>query len=144
MKSEVETSYLQEQANRYGYVLCACDYWGLSQDDIPALAFMLATNISNFRILPDRLTQGVVNNLLLMKLMKGVFAADPYMQLGGRSVVNTAKSNYYGNSLGGVIGSVYMAATTDVTQGNVNICRMNCLLYLTALLGIVKLSYWHI
>ena len=125
MKSEVEESYLQELADRYGYVLCACDIWGLSKEDLLPVAFMLALNFSNFHSVPDRLTQGVVNNLLLMKLMKGAFASDPYMQLGGSSVVDTSKSNYYGNSLGGIIGSVYMAASTDVTEGDVKFC-INC------------------
>ena len=39
------------------------------------------------------------------------------MEFGGRQVVDTAHLHYYGNSLGGIIGDVYMAVTTDVIRG---------------------------
>ena len=108
---------MQDQANCYGYVLAACDWWGMSDADLPAVAIMIANNISNFRIVPDRLTQGVVNFLLLMRLMKGALAKDPMLIFGDRPAIDPSKSNYYGNSQGGIIGEVYMAATTDVSRG---------------------------
>ena len=113
----METGYLQDQANQYGYVLAACDWWGMSDVDLPFVAAMLGTDLSDFRIVPDRLTQGVVNFLLLMRLMKGGLSRDPVMMFGGRTAIDTTKVNYYGNSQGGIFGEVYMAATTDVTRG---------------------------
>lgn len=41
----------------------------------------------------------------------------------GRQVVDTANVHYYGNSLGGVMGDVYMAATTDVIRGELS-CQL--------------------
>lgn len=35
----------------------------------------------------------------------------------GRQVVDTESLHYYGNSLGGILGDVYMAVTTDVIRG---------------------------
>ncbi len=69
-QKEAESSYLEAQANEYGYILFACNWWGMDEDDIPALALMMGTDLSNFRIIPDRLTQSVVNAHLLMRLMK--------------------------------------------------------------------------
>ena len=69
-QSEVETGYLVSQANKYGYILFACDWWGMSKLDVPFIATMIGTDISDFRIIPDRLTQGMVNAHLLMKLVK--------------------------------------------------------------------------
>ena len=62
--------YLQEQANRYGYVMAACDWWGMSSEDVPAVVAMTAGDLSDFAIIPERLTQGVLNALVLMRILK--------------------------------------------------------------------------
>ena len=67
-QKEVTSGYLEAQANQYGYILFACDWWGMTEVDVPAIAEMLSFNISNFRIVPDRLTQGMVNAHMLMNL----------------------------------------------------------------------------
>lgn len=92
----------------------------MSYVDLPEVAIMIVKNLSNFRILPDRLTQGVVNFLLLMRLMKGALVNDPMLIFDGRPAIDPTKVNYYGNSQGGIMGEVYMAATTDVSRGILN------------------------
>lgn len=69
-QKEVASGYLEAQANQYGYVLFACDWWGMAEYDVPAIAEMLSLNLSDFRIIPDRLTQGMVNAHMLMHLAK--------------------------------------------------------------------------
>jgi hypothetical protein len=49
--------------------------------------------------------------------IKGSLSKDPMLMFGGRQVVDTEHVHYYGNSLGGIIGDVYMAVTTDVIRG---------------------------
>ena len=49
--------------------------------------------------------------------LQGRFASDPYVTFHGKSVVNKEHAYYYGNSLGGILGEVYMAATQDVVRG---------------------------
>eukprot|EP00002_Diphylleia_rotans_P011504 TRINITY_DN2272_c0_g1_i1.p1 TRINITY_DN2272_c0_g1~~TRINITY_DN2272_c0_g1_i1.p1 ORF type:complete len:652 (-),score=111.06 TRINITY_DN2272_c0_g1_i1:268-2223(-) len=116
-QGEVETGYLSEIANRYGYVLCATDWWGMSSLDVPAVLNMLRTDLSEFRILPDRTTQGIVNKLFLMKMMIGDFSREAAVTFNGVSVIDTNDRAYYGNSQGGILGGVYMAASTDVKYG---------------------------
>ena len=70
MQSEVESGYLQEQADTYGYVMVACNWWGMDSTDVPFIVEMITVNISNFRIVPDRLHQAMVNALSLMGLVK--------------------------------------------------------------------------
>ena len=69
-QSEVETGYLKAQADAHGYILFACDWWGLAEYDVPAILDMLNLFPSHFNIIPDRLTQGMVNAHVLMQLMK--------------------------------------------------------------------------
>lgn len=66
----METGYLQEVADRYGYVMFACNWWGMDSSDVPLIVETIILNISNFRIVPDRLHQGMLNALSLMRLMK--------------------------------------------------------------------------
>jgi hypothetical protein len=120
-QGEVETEYLQDEANLHGYVLAATDWWGLCEDDEPAVVVMMATNISNFRIVPDRSSQGILNQLMLMKLMMGDFASDPVFSFNGKSVINTALRSYFGNSEGGILGGVYMAMSQDVLRGTLGV-----------------------
>ena len=57
-------------ADRYGYVMFACNWWGMDSSDVPLIVGTIILNISNFRIVPDRLHQGMLNALSLMRLMK--------------------------------------------------------------------------
>ncbi len=97
----------------------SCDQWGMSKLDVPSIVFMLANNISDFRIVPDRLSQGIINELLLMKMMKSSLYKDPDVTLNNQIVINNKQVYYYGVSLGGIIGQVYMALTKDVIRGNI-------------------------
>ena len=119
LQTEVEHDYLQKQANTYGYILFSCTLWGLANYDIPSIVLeLILHDVSNFRILPDRLGQGVVNELVLMRLMKGAYSSHPLLLVNGRTVIDERRCHYYGLSLGGVMGVVYMALTNDVQRGN--------------------------
>jgi hypothetical protein len=89
----------------------------MDSTDVPFIVEMITLNLSNFRIVPDRLHQGMLNALSLMRLVKGSLYKDPLLTFEGRQVMDTGNLRYYGNSLGGILGDVYMAVTTDVTSG---------------------------
>ena len=124
--TEVEESYLGEDADRYGYVLGATTWVGLSKQDAVPVALMLSGvegDIDDFAMVPDRCTQGMVNALALMQLMKGGLASDPALTFAGgiqplRPVAGEAlQTGYFGNSEGGISGHVYMALSQDVPRG---------------------------
>ena len=50
--------------------MAACDWWGMSSEDVPAVVAMTAGDLSDFAIIPERLTQGVLNALVLMRILK--------------------------------------------------------------------------
>jgi hypothetical protein len=47
-QDEVNTEYLQQQADEFGYIFCAVDWIGLSQYDEGTVGLMLATDLTNF------------------------------------------------------------------------------------------------
>lgn len=71
--------------------------------------------------IPDRCTQGMLNALIVMRLMKTSFANDPNVIFNGQSVVNPDVRYYDGNSQGGILGTVYMAVTQDVERGTIGV-----------------------
>jgi len=135
----VQEQYLCDEANEFGYVMGAVDWLGLSSADIVVDAIMVSTNLGDFPMIPDRLHQGMLNALLLMRVMTSDdfvqsdvmtdFTSDPATLTGARrsdsnlrggaapSVIDPSKRNYYGSSLGGIMGSVYMSLSTDVSDG---------------------------
>ena len=121
---EVEEGYLAAQADAAGWVLAATDWIGLSEYDEPTVIVMLASNFSEFRIVPDRLHQGMLNSLVLMRMLAPgqAFLADKALAFatapaGGVVSLNASQRFYTGNSQGGIMGAVYLAASTDVTMG---------------------------
>jgi len=46
---------------------------------------------------------------------------DKHVIFNGQSVIAPEHSYYYGNSLGGILGTVYMATTIDVERGTLGV-----------------------
>ena len=46
------------------------------------------------------------------------------MTLNGKVKIDTELTGYYGNSLGGILGDVYMASTVDVKRGAIGITHV--------------------
>lgn len=112
------SSYLWQDATDFGYVLCASTWIGLSGQDVPAAMRVLGADLTDFAYIPDRTVQGVVNALGLMTMMRGRFSRDPSMLTSaGAPILDTAKTAYTGNSEGGILGAVYMAASQEVSRG---------------------------
>jgi hypothetical protein len=116
--TEGQDSYLVQFANDYGYVAFSIDLLGMAHDEVDyILNTALPTDIGLFRSCVDRQHQGLLNELLLMRLMKGKFSRDPNVQFNGHSAIDTTKAFYRGDSQGGIFGVTYMALSTDVTRG---------------------------
>lgn len=116
--TEGQDSYLVQFANDYGYVAFSIDLLGMDTNEQGyILNTALPADIGLFRACVDRQHQGLLNELLLMRLMKGKFSRDPNVQFNGHSAIDTTHAYYRGDSQGGIFGATYMALSTDVTRG---------------------------
>ncbi len=121
---EVEYEYITKEANKFGYILGAVSWLGLSSQDVPIISDIVMTNLTNFPYVPDRSHQGMLNALFLMKLLlsPAFYNADFLKNVNNDRIINEPfNRNYFGNSLGGIYGSVYMSLTTDVKYGVVSV-----------------------
>jgi hypothetical protein len=116
-------SYVQDFADEKGYVVFSTDWIGLSAHEDPVKS---KTNgaagdaLADFNKLPwltDRLQQALVSAMVLVRTMRGKVARDPLLA----SVTDAAHLTYYGASLGGIMGTSFMAYDPDVTRGVVHV-----------------------
>ncbi|MCG3173512.1 MAG: hypothetical protein GMKNLPBB_01709 [Myxococcota bacterium] len=117
MLSEKEGIFLRQQADEYNYLVAASDWWGMCREDLGHIAGNVVPDLSRFPEVPDRLHQGILNQVLLAAMMKGPFAGDPRVTLDGKVRVEAGEVLYYGNSLGGIMGTPYMALSPWVKRG---------------------------
>ena len=124
--SEVDSSKLQRIGNRYGFMFCATDWSGMSQEDIPN-AVTILNDISRMDTLADRGQQGMLNFLFLGRAMihPDGFSSDPAFQVDGRSVIDTRRLHYTGGSQGGIMGGGLTPFAPDFTRAYLGVPGMN-------------------
>jgi hypothetical protein len=115
-KSQIHTGggHFASFMDEYNYIFAAVDLQGMSEPDLAPVGVALTIgNFSGTHTMFDRLHQGFLNYILLLRMMKTTFAEDPtYGQY-----VKADEAYYYGISQGGVMGSVLLATTQDVERG---------------------------
>lgn len=111
---------MSAEAEANGWIVAATDWIGLSEYDEATVAVMLLTNFTNFAMVPDRLHQGMLNTLMLNKLLtQSEFRWESVMMSAGAPMASNVSTDwhYTGNSQGGIMGGVYMAASSEVLTG---------------------------
>jgi hypothetical protein len=128
--NEVTAGNIKAMANEHNFVFCATDWSGMSTQDVPNIASILA-DLSNFGSLPDRAQQGFVNFMYLGRLMihSNGFSSSPAFQFtkGGlpQSVIDTQRLFYDGNSQGGIMGGSLTALAPDFNRAVLGVPGMN-------------------
>lgn len=113
-RNEVERDHLMDFMDTYGYAMYATDWIGLSAPDEAFLGVIFDSGrIHEYEGQFARTQQAVINALVLNRVVTGTIATDKtYAPL-----LDPSQNYYYGISLGGILGTVYMALSTDVTRG---------------------------
>jgi pimeloyl-ACP methyl ester carboxylesterase len=116
----------------------ATDWRGLAAPDLVWLGTQVigfgSSKLDQFEALPDRLAQGMLNTLVLTRLMKlGIFNRDPAFEKPDTTGVFPGPTEdlfYFGASLGGIMGTWYSALTPDAERFVLDVPAVNfsCLL----------------
>jgi hypothetical protein len=124
---EVEAGNVKDMANEHNFVFCATRWMGMASDDI-VTAINILENLSLFPYFPDRQHQGMLNQLMMARLMihPNGLAADPAFQdSSGNPVLDTSDVFFDGNSQGGIFGGTIMGIAQDITRGVLGVPGMN-------------------
>ncbi|HTU14260.1 MAG TPA: hypothetical protein VMF31_03615 [Solirubrobacterales bacterium] len=113
-------------AQDHKMVICATDEIGMSGED-PGTVIQALLDLSHFKVLPDRLAQGLLNELFLARLMyhEDGLGTDPAFQNAGQSVIDTDDVFYMGASQGGIMGGALTAVSPDFIQASLLVGAMN-------------------
>jgi hypothetical protein len=124
---EVRQGQLQDFGVEHNFTFCATDWAGMATSDVPNVATIL-TDLSNFNTLADRVQQGMLNFLYLGRLMihpDGLATVPAFQDAGGRSLLDTRRLFYDGNSQGGIIGGALTAVAPDFNRATLGVPGMN-------------------
>ena len=122
--TEVDSSKLQKIGNKYGFIFCATDWSGMSQEDIPN-AVTILNDLSRMNTLADRGQQGMLNFLYLGRAMihPDGFSSDPAFQLDGKSVIDTQPAALHGRLAGRDHGRRPDARSRPTSRAPTSACR---------------------
>ncbi|MFO7563132.1 MAG: hypothetical protein R6X02_10855 [Enhygromyxa sp.] len=117
---DVDDELLATLAVDHQFIVFASSWIGMAGEDVLHIATLLQSGrLDDWPSVVDRLSQGVFNALALMRAMRTSFADAP--EIVGPNAeplqLDLESSYYFGASQGGIIGSTYMALSTDVERG---------------------------
>ncbi len=121
LAGDLGTRAIQPLAQELGQVMVATDWIGLSGDDLNLIVARVVPDINRVTLVTDRLLQSLVNNLALIELTLGPLSRDPRVRFGDAALLDPARVNYYGVSLGGIQGSSLFSVSRHITRAVVSV-----------------------
>ncbi len=106
-----------------GVVAIGTDWWGLAYTELP-LAVQAGNDFSTITRITDKLAVGAVMPVALTRMAMGQLVKDPWLQFTAQPqpLYDTTKPLvYYGNSLGGIMGTTMTSMHPDVTRMVMNV-----------------------
>jgi hypothetical protein len=124
---EIDAGNVVAMANEHNAIYCATKWAGMSEDDIPN-AISSLQDLSNFATMADRLQQGVLNQLVLGRLMlaeNGLKMQPEFRRADDSPMINNSALYYDGNSQGGIMGMMVAAVSQDFDRAVLGVVGMN-------------------
>ena len=105
-----------------GTVTVATDWWGLSQPDLP-IALSAGANLALLPRITDKLAAGAMMPFLAGRVARRGIPQHPWFaRADARPFADTtAPPRYYGNSLGGIMGTTMVALHPEVERALLNV-----------------------
>jgi hypothetical protein len=119
---EGQDGYLAEMADGWKWIAVSTKLFGFSGEDVSLAINALGARPALLKSIVARQHQGHVNQLLAMRMMIGRVAKEGIRDASGRlllapEAIDRELRAYRGDSQGGIMGTVYVALSTDVTRG---------------------------
>lgn len=127
-RDEVDAGNVQDFAREHDVVFCATDWIGMAEEDVGNAAAILQ-DLSRFPTLADRVQQGVLDMLILGRLMIHEDGLSSHPFFAGR--LDTSALAFDSNSQGAIIGGMATAVAQDWTRAVLGVPGMNYSLLLT-------------
>jgi hypothetical protein len=118
-EEEARTGWLGRFIHEHRMVVVAAQFTGMATEDYPAIGLMLANDLSRFPTIPERSTQGFVEQALLTQLaLRGLTNDDHFIVNGVPLLVDDPEQRgWYGISQGGILGGSVVALNPALQRG---------------------------
>jgi len=125
---EIDAGNVDDMASEHNMMFCATPEIGMADEDVPN-AIALLGDMSKFSSMADRLQQGLLNEMILGRLMinpAGFAAADAFKGSSpSKSAIDTSALYYDSNSQGAILGGALTALSPDFTRAVLGVAGMN-------------------
>ena len=124
---EIDAGNVDDMASEHNMMFCATPEIGMADEDVPN-AIALLGDMSKFSSMADRLQQGLLNELILGRLMinpSGFAAAEAFKSSTSQSAIDTSALYYDSNSQGAILGGALTALSPDFTRAVLGVGGMN-------------------
>ena len=118
--NEVGSSFQRAFFNKYEIVGIATDWWGMYEEDTNNVASALG-QLGKFPSVTERLTQGVINNLVMTRTIAGACAQQAEFQVDGKPVFDPQEKYFLGISQGSIMGTTVAALSQDMKKFILNV-----------------------
>jgi hypothetical protein len=115
-KDSLESGLLQRVAEDYCFVVVGGDYIGLTGRQFAAAAFAV-NDLNRGTGISEKLPQGVINFMALEQIIRGPMRQSDLFKFNGAEIIDPTRVHYFGASLGGIMGGVFMAYDPNITRG---------------------------
>lgn len=115
----------QSIAAEQSFATFGLDWKGFAHDDVGTVVSAFSGgDLSEFRAIPERMHQGMLNFLMAMRTLSVAADGGPATLLNqalnsdcGGAGLDGSRRYYFGGSQGGILGATLMALTTDIERG---------------------------
>ena len=115
-EDSLQSGLLQDVAQDYCFVVVAGDFIGLTGRQFAAAAFA-ANDLNRGRGLTEKLAQALINFISLENVVRGPMSQSDLFKFNGNEIIDPTRVHYFGASLGGIMGNVFMAYDPTVMRG---------------------------
>jgi hypothetical protein len=112
---EATEGYVTEFADRFGFVVIAMNWWGMSTDDLPALIRDILNDTSLALRFTDRVHQAMVNLMAIAGARAALAELEPF-RVDGNALVDPSQVYFQGISQGHILGATYAAISPDIQK----------------------------
>lgn len=115
-RESVDVGFLHTLANEECAVVIGGDWIGLTNRQFANVAFAM-NDINLGLALTEKLAQAVINFITLQHMLRGPLLTSAEFAFEGEQIIDPNQVSYFGGSLGGIIGGVFMAYDPHITRG---------------------------
>lgn len=116
VEDSVDMRFLHQVANDNCAIILGTDYIGLTNRQLTSVAFAM-NDLNRGREITEKLAQAVINHIALVNIVRGPLRESDLFKYNDMELIDPTRIYYYGASLGGIMGGVFMAYDQTITRG---------------------------